>query len=338
MWLKTGKDLKADALFLAGEPDTGSVYDSRVFEWLTVVQRSLVSGGQFGPSLLQPVDWPWARAWPRGAIQLVQPFNSDSTTTASFLAGNRGVTISPALPVGTDLTGFRIQQSGIAARHIVVRCQTTPSTVFVLREPWTGDTITTANWLAYPDTYDLPPDFVRGASPLYAAVNPQTPTWFAGPSVIDVVDPADLERMYPFGDTVAFSGSGTMPVMAARVSDTQLRFAPFLNTPQNPFPLQVEFEYISRPDFITEGSIPDVPLEHRRVLSYGAAYLILDDKDDSGSGSLWQKFQAQYQAMLQEYLRSMWRMSNSFGKIQPSRLSGLRSVMVTESGLPVYIW
>jgi hypothetical protein len=198
--------------------------------------------------------------------------------------------------------------------------------------------MTTANWLAYPDTYDLPPDFVRGASPLYAAINPQTPSWFAGPTVIDVVDPGDLERMYPFGDTVAFGGSGTMPVMAARVSDTQLRFAPLLNTPQTSLPIQVEFEYIKRPDFITEGSIPNVPLEHRRILSYGCAYLILDDKDDSGSGSLWQKFQAQYQAMLQEYVRGLQRMSSRFGKIQPSRLSGLRSVMVTESGLPVYIW
>ena len=67
----TAKDLKLDALDLAGEPyDGSSQYEAFAYEWLTVIQRALVSGGQFGPSPLEPVDWLWARAWPRGARML----------------------------------------------------------------------------------------------------------------------------------------------------------------------------------------------------------------------------------------------------------------------------
>src|SRR5215471_3339078 len=97
-YLTTGLDLKRDALFLAGEPsgeggDAVSDYDDRVYEWLTVVQRSLVSGGSFGPAVLQPVDWFWARAWPRGVIQLQQPFNQAQTITAAFTLGSTTVTL-----------------------------------------------------------------------------------------------------------------------------------------------------------------------------------------------------------------------------------------------------
>src|SRR5262249_55878316 len=66
-YLTTGLDLRLDPLFLAGEPIDGtSQYETNVYEWLTVVERAIVSGGMFGPSFLEPANWYWARAWPRG--------------------------------------------------------------------------------------------------------------------------------------------------------------------------------------------------------------------------------------------------------------------------------
>jgi hypothetical protein len=127
-------------------------------------------------------------------------------------------------------------------------------------------------------------------------------------------------------------------MLAARVTDQRIRFSHFLNTPNSTNPMQLEFEYIRRPDVIAEGTIPLVPIEHRRILSYGAAFLILDDKKSSQMNSMWAHFEATYKAMRDELARDMRRMSTRFGVVQPPRASGSRSIMLTETGLPVYIW
>jgi hypothetical protein len=337
-YLTTGLDLKQDALFIGGEPTDGtSQYDAPngpIYEWLTVVERTIVSGGMFGPSYLEPADWYWARAWPRGAIQLVQPFNQAGAIAATFVSGSTTVTLGTATT--TDLTGYRLLKTDTPARHIIT---TNSGTSITLREPWSGDSETNAaDWLAYPDTYLLPQDFVRGTSPLFLYGFPSNlPTT----QTVDVVDPVDLERMYPqcfpWAQGTQTVGGG-LPVMAARVTTSRIRFSHFLNTPNTANPIQLEFEYIRRPDVIAEGTIPTIPVEHRRCLSYGAAYLILDDKADSEAGAKYQMFVSQYKAMRDEHARDMRRMSSRWGVIQPPRSSGNRSITLTESGLPVYIW
>src|SRR5262249_26619777 len=148
-YFATAADLKKDGLFLAGEPDDGnSQYDSRAYEWLTVIERALISGGQFGPSTVVPYDWLWARAWPRGAIQLSQPANADHTVTATFQTGSRYVTTAPMMPDGTDLSGYRIQQDATPARHLVTNSQNdipNNQTLITLTELWTGATMSTAS-------------------------------------------------------------------------------------------------------------------------------------------------------------------------------------------------
>jgi hypothetical protein len=341
-YLTTGLDLKLDALGMAGEPSDGtsSYTDQQVYEWLTVTERAIVSGGFFGPSILQPAEWFWARAWPRGAIQMVQPFNAAGTATATFTAGSRTVRISVGVP---DLTGFRIFRPDIAARHLIDSIGQTPAidpaVNITLREPWTGDSDATTSWLAYPDTYQLPADFLHGCSPLFMYSFPSNLPW---QSWIDVIDPTDMERIYPqtypWAQGAQTTVGGGVPMLAARVTDTRIRFSHFLNTPNSTNPMQLEFEYIRRPNVIAEGTIPLVPIEHRRILSYGAAFLILDDKKSSQMNSMWAHFEAAYKAMRDELTRDMRRMSTRFGVVQPARASGSRSIMLTETGLPVYIW
>lgn len=336
-YLTTAKDLKLDALNIAGEPTDGtSDYDATMYDWLTVAQRTIVSGGMLGPSMLQPENWYWARAWPRGSMQLQQPYNAAETISATFTLGSTNVSVpSTVLP---DLTGYRVLRSDTPARHIIdgVNNNAVPNR-FTLREPWTGDTVTDANWLAYPDTYALPTDFVRGLSPLFLYWFPSNlPTT----QFIDVIEPVDMERMYP--QTFPWGGNltatGGVPVLAARVNDTRIRFSHFLNTLNQPNPMQVEFEYIRRPPVIAEGVIPIIPIEHRRILAYGAAYLILNDKKNSDADSKFQMFTMQYKAMRDEHARDMRRMSSRWGVIQPARAAGNRSIMLTESGLQIYTW
>jgi hypothetical protein len=340
-YLTTGLDLKLDALSLAGEPGDGtsSYTDQQVYEWLTVTQRAVVAGGTFGPSFLLPESWYWARAWPRGAIQLVQPYNQAGAFSGTFSTGSQQViVIDAAMP---DLTGYRIMEPGTATRHIIDSTQDAGAVgLITLREPWTGVNETTTNWVAYPDTYRLPTDFIRGQSPLFLY---SFPTTFPGTQVIDVVDPAELERHYPqtfpWGGTASpTTVGGGFPLMAARVTDTRLRFSHFLNTPNTPQNVQIEFEYLQRPNVIAEGTIPSIPIDFRRILSYGAAYLILDDKKSSQMDSLLQHFMDLYKAMRDAHARDMRRMSTRWGVIQPARAGGNWSFRLTESGLPVYVW
>ena len=64
-----------------------------------------------------------------------------------------------------------------------------------------------------------------------------------------------------------------------------------------------------------------VPVEHRRVLSYGAGYLLREDKDDSGMGRAFGMFQAQYKALLDEYRRNLRNASPQWGVVVPRVVS-----------------
>lgn len=327
--LTTADDLKTDALNLAGEPTGGtSEYETEVYDWLNVVQRALVSGGSFGPSVLEPMDWLWARAYPRGTIQLVQPYNRGFTLSATFQTGVNEVIVTGT--VTTDLTYWRLARTDVAARHLIVGQEVSGAlTVLHLQDPWSGPADTVDDWMAYPDTYRLPTDFVRGCSPLYVA---GAPARISGPMWLDVVEASQLEQDFP--TAVA---QGGMPVLAARVTDDRIRFSHYLDTPSDPDLVQIEFEYLRRPPPLLSGVIPLLPLEHRRVLSYGAAFLILDDKDDNAAQGMWGLFQAQWKAMRDEDIRSRLRMSSRWGVVQPARTSGL-SLWRTTSGLPVFSW
>ena len=336
----TAADLKADALYRAGEPTDGtSQYDGLCYEWLTDVLRAVISGGQFGPSPLEPVDWLWARAWPRGAIQLVQPVNADRSATATFVTGLQTVTTAPMVTNAPNLAGWRVQQDQTPARHVIGVAQHDPAgniSLLTLQEPWTGATLTTNAWLAYPDTYELPVDFVRGTSPLYISAYPN----FGLPYVIDVLDTPDLERLAPQPWPMTTGRTfGGLPIVAARVDERKVRFSHYLYTPDTPLPVQIEFDYIRCPELLAEGSIPPIPPQHRNVLAFGLAYLILVDKDDSAHQALYGQFQGQLKAMTDEYRRTLRRMSTRWGIVQPSRVTGeYGPPRWTTGGLPAWNW
>jgi hypothetical protein len=341
-YLATANDVKTAALYRAGEPTDGtSQYDGLAYAWMTDVLRAVISGGQFGPSPLEPVDWLWARAWPRGALQMVQPCNGNPprTTYAAFQTGSQTVTTTPMIPGQPNLAGWRLQQDQTPARHLIGVAQHDPAgnhSTLTLQEPWTGSQLYTTAWLAYPDTYELPVDFVRGTSPLYISAYPN----FGMPYVIDVLDTPDLERYAPQPWPMTTGRTfGGLPVVAARVDERKLRFSHYLYTPDTPLPVQIEFEYIRCPEVLAEGSIPPIPMQHRILLVFGLAYLILVDKDDGSNQALYGQFQAQVKAMTDEYRRTLRRMSNRWGVVQPSRVTGTYGPpRWTTGGLPAWNW
>lgn len=323
----TSQALKADALRLAGEPQDGSSpYDDLVYDWMTSIQSTLVSGGMIGPSPLVPIDWLWARKYPRGSLVMPLPFNGDASRTATFTQGSDVVTFTGTPFAATEsVVNWRmwVQANTAVTRPYIVQMLSGNS--FQLKDPWSDITQTTANWLAFQAEFDLPADFLRFSSPLY------TSGW---PYRIDVVEPYEMEKAYPFSLITA-----ALPVLAAMVATQKLRFSHFIGQIANGAgantPLLVEFEYIMRPDPITDGTLPIVPQEHARVLSYGAAYQISDDKADNDRDRMYVRFAQQYKAMLDEHRANLYKGSSRWGTVIPRTIDEPRRLR-TESGLIVW--
>ncbi len=343
---QTAKDLKTDALFLAGEPQDGSSqFDSLAYPFLSTVQNCLISGGVFGPEPLIPVSWLWARKYPRGTIQMVLPFNDNFAVSATFTAGSTLVTLSaPFTASDPDITNWRLWMFQNVASSVsgfqrpYVQKILTP-TSFQLKDPWTDNTFTTTQWLAFQAEYDLPRDFVRFASPIFVS------GW---PYSIDVVEPWQMEKSYPFsliGPAVpvlaAVVAQSPVEIQGTGGADTvqKVRFSHFLGTTAANTgaitPLQLEFEYIFRPEPLYEGNIPAVPLEHRRIISFGGAYLILEDKADNERDRMWARFRTAYRAMVNEYRQSIKNASTRWGVPIPRFIDEPRRLR-TESGLVVW--
>lgn len=322
----TAADLKADVLGLAGEPGDGtSQYDEQVYEYLTAVQRALVSGGTFGASSLQPLDWPWVRAYPRGALVLPTPFNVDQAVSI-YLTRDSAIAQFPDQVVA-DAPGrflhWRLIVTGVDVQPLMV--ERIGLSAVRLHQPWTGVTTSTTAWMATPDTYALPADFVRGCGPLLV---------HGWPYAIPVVDAPQLEALYP---TATWSAGP--PVLAARVDQSRIKFSHYPSPTADP--LLLEFDYVKRPPVIAEGESILVPQEHRRVLVYGAAYLIAQEKGDDDAEWLLTHFQAQWKAMRDETIRSYAKTAPGFwGVPQPSiaATTSIGPIARTSTGLAAYWW
>jgi hypothetical protein len=290
---ETNEELKDDALFLAGEPTDGtSDFESKALDYVNAVQRTLVSGGPLGGAVLDPVDWLWAIKHPRGAITLEPKFTSGSVTVA-LTKDSTSATLSSTL--STSLVGYRLVIGSEEQVPLVISVDGTDVT---LAHPWVEDSITFA-FTAFKNEYDLATDFQRFASPL---VN----------SKGEVIDVGSLLGAEPFGMTrsrlfaVALIGTRRLRVFG------------------NPVARRVfEYEYIFQPADLATGEDADespVPLVHRRILSLGAAYLILLDKRDDTSATIYQQFATSWNAMDTEQ-RFNWRNgSSTWGLVTPRRL------------------
>lgn len=318
-FLQTAADLKVDALQLAGEPTDGSsTYDGRVFEYLNRVQNALISGGQLGSRVLRPVDWWWARAYPRGVVSLAKPFN-DPTGVAipgSFTQGSTVVSLGSI--VATDLSNYRVKLTTAAtpsqAQPYIL---SNAGSSITLRTPWLDATQTSiTTWIAYQAEYDLPTDFARFSSPLYV------PMW---PYELDVVDPRQLEQTYPFG-----SIAQSVPVLGALVTERKLRFS---HIPDQNY--AAEFEYIVQPDHIEDGVTPLIPERDRAVLSLGAAYLLQYLRGDSDQDRVLAMFTDAYRVMADQQRGTLAKASSRYGRVIP-RTWSTDMVMRTVSGVPVY--
>src|SRR6266478_604735 len=105
----TVRDLRADALWIAGEASTSaSSYYNRSLEYLNAVLIALMAGGPLGALDLAAVDWWWAYQVKASKLAIANAVNSPSTPASVTATINSGATtITFSGNVATSMTGYR---------------------------------------------------------------------------------------------------------------------------------------------------------------------------------------------------------------------------------------
>ncbi len=314
----TVADLKADALWRAGEPTDGSSdYETAVMAYMNAVQLGLLLGGPFGPSdekgiELPIVDWYWARKHPPGV------FNTEAeitTGTVSVTKGSTTLTFSSA--PAASVAGWRIRINSLAPVPRV-SAHTAGQTTATLDAAWTEDSQSAVTYKLFKIEYTLATDFLRFVG------RPLIPDY---PYKIEVIDQDALETQYPI-TTIA---AGT-PSTAALIQPQTLRLNKWTEDP-----LRVEYNYIVLPTDLAADGTPVLPRHHRRILSVGAAALVCFDKSDDKAAALLRELNAILRSMLQEHAHHMRRMARAFGqfKTRQEQLTYSDGPLRTESGLVI---
>lgn len=312
---ETVADLKADALFRAGEPvDGSSDFESVVVTYLNAIQQGLLVGGPFGtrqdaglPSL-PIVDWWWARK-----LAVLTTDAAITTGTVTVTQGSATITFSDAPTVDvTDwflVVGTRIVVPQIAAN-------TPMSQTATLDAPWPDVTATETYVLAHLRV-TLPDDWLRpvGAGRVTVAYPPAV-SW------LRIVDWSTLDALAPRA-----SLAEGVPKLAALMDERTLEFRAWTAGAA-----RLELPYLALPADLAAGGTPVLPRHHRRLLSVGAAVMILLDKSDDKAAALVSEFRGLHAALVQEHTHRIRRFSPAFGQIHP-RPGARGARLATASGV-----
>ena len=299
-YLLSVDDLRADALFRAGEPQSSSSsFWVKSLDYLNRIQRQLAIGGAIavGRDLAtvagiytQVVTVPLTDYWWLRKLGVFTTTAAITNLTVTATEGSATATLSAA--PSTNLEGWRIQ---ISTLPTVPRIVSHSGTSITLDAPWPEDTQTGATCNIFDVEYALPPDFLRFASAPYVH------STFAAP--IPVSSRRQLHIDYPW----AHMTQGR-PTKAFLTGPRTLQVNTFDNRGY-----RYEFEYIGMPADLQAGGEPVLPMHQRPVLASGVAMLILHDKNDSRAETMASEYREWIQRMMQEHRRSLGAGSTSYG-------------------------
>lgn len=334
--LTTTADIKLDVLRRCGELTDGtSKYDALVVDYIDRVHKELVCGGStFVPELSEL--WAWARAASPGLVVLQPAFDSalggGLNLTALSTSGSFQVAPSAALGsfVGRFLWAYGYSDVYRIATH------SAGSAAFTLDLAWQGPTIAVGGFRCAQLDYTLTQSagIVRMVEPFRIF---RLQYWGSdGEGKIDGISSDQLHRRFPL---YLF---GLMPYRApthfAVMSEVN-------NTPVVRFNMcpdsaaRVEYEYIPVPaDLVVSGTpandpLPLVPREHRSVLSLGACYWLMLDKEDPRQDTYLSLTQRKIQGMLLERRREFDDVDADFAKLNPRSDHVWRPIPRSASGL-----
>lgn len=304
-YLQNVDDLRADALFRAGESptDTNGSFWTKSLEYLNRVQLGLLMGGgaAVGRDIasvagiyahlvdLPITDWWWLRK--KGVFNTVA---RTTVTVNNTLTQGVTQTMTLSAPLTSNPVGLYVVVQG---KPTVYRVQglDASATVITLDAPYVDDTTAGATVDLAQMEYQLPSDFIRFASTPYvhsvfgasldvSSIEQRNTDW-----PLAIVRAGRPTRAFMVGpNTLAFNGYDTRPY-------------------------RVEYEYINNlPKLVAGGPVVGIPQHHRQVLSSGASMLIAFDKGDSKSQELASEYRELVGRMVQEHRRSIGGGSSTF--------------------------
>lgn len=306
--LRTVDDLRSDALFRAGEPQSSSSsFWAKSLEYLNRVQQQLLLGGSISAGrdlatsagiyahlVNTPItDWWWAR---KRAV-----FNTTAAlerTVSGTLTQGTTTTLTVTSAISTDITGHYVFVLGKPTVYRS-RANVDPSTTGVyLDAAYVDDDVTDPSIEIAKLEYDLAGDFLRFCS----RPTPQA----SGGSPVDVASIEQRNSDWPLASVLK-----GRPTRAFMVGPRTLAFNAY-----DTRPYRVEYEYVAMPPDLTEGTFPLLPEHHRQVLASGAAMLMLFDKDDSRAANLASEYRELVGRMAQEHRKAISGGSATFGQFR----------------------
>lgn len=314
MNLSTVDDLRADALFRAGEQQSAtSKFWVQSLVYLNRVMRDLMLGGQIAVGrdlatsagiydhlVSSPVnDWWWARA--RGILNTTAGRNTDTVTlTQGSVSGTLGATVA------TDLDGYRIRANQLATAPLI-SAHTSGSAAITLDAEWPEETVAGGSTVIWKDSYALASDFLRFCAPPYIHS-----TWSRQASV-GCVENRDSE--WPLS-------------LMAQGPPTQA----YLRGPQtlvfnawDTRAYRLEYEYIAMPADLTAGTgTTPLPPHYRPLLAIGTAMLIAHDKGDDRAKTFASEYREMLGRMSQEHRKMISGGSAVFGQFKPRQATQFR--------------
>jgi hypothetical protein len=344
------RDLWTDALHLAGELTDGTSrygtpqYDGKALEYLNAVNRLLYTGGRLGSVLVLAHDWLWARPWPRLRLNLESAWSGSGTVTLT--SGSTTATLDAAPPTGMSLANWRlwVWANSSAGNEepwtVAVQAHTAGSTTVTLRAAWPYPNGVAGNSGSEQFVFGrveyllttVASDFLRFVGPF----------WMMGrPGYIPIISAERLQQDFPLLRT-----SDGLPEAAAIVGASTdspgiyvVQFSHYLKKmtglADRRF-LSLEFDRIPMPTTLSAGATeePAVPLPHRRLLSFGAAYYLCLDKSSAKAAIMEREFAQGLSAMVEEHEKIVAGMTEEYGRIPP--YAGRRRRLETGGwGLPV---
>jgi len=306
--LRTVEDLRADALFRAGEPQSSaSKFYDRSLAYLNRIQQQLILGGTVavGRDLatsagiyahlvdLPMTDFWWARK--RGVFNTTANLSIVLKLDLAQGAASLTMTGGPAVEV---IGRYVIVPSNPRTVLRVVGI-TNPSgnAVLAFDAPWPEETIAAGSAVDLAAIeYDLPSDFMRFAAPPYVH------SLYGSPASVGTSEQRDWDRPL----SILMKG---IPTRAYVVGPRRIAFNTY-----DTRAYRVETEYVFLPpDLVSGGEGGPLPEHHRGVLASGAAMLILFDKNDSRMAEVASEYRELVGRLVQEHRRFLSSGSTAFG-------------------------
>ena len=314
--LRTVDDLRADALFRAGEPptDTTGSFWTKSLEYLNRVQQQLLLGGSIavGRDLATsagiyahlvdtPItDWWWARK--RGVLNTQAVLQTAVSGTLS--PGDSSILLTAPVTRDTREHYVIVDQRPTVYRSLGLS-QTSASRL-LLDAAYVDDATTGGTVFVAQIEYDLAPDFLRFCS------TPYIHSVFG--ASIDVSSLEQRNSDWPLAIVRQGRPTRAFMVSAQRVAINGFDTRAY----------RFEYEYVAMPIDLVASGVPVLPEHHRAVLSAGAAMLMCFDKGDGRTANLASEYRELVGRMVQEHRRAIGGGSSTFGQFKVRRPATLR--------------